>query len=162
MGEIRLNSLNMGGDNKPLQPAQNDTQNFYRQQDVFSAFKEHTRKTKEIDNVHIDITDDDASKRDKQAFDILARPYNISGFRVMKDSDMFYTLVEINGDDFTVGINDKGEEVILYNSTKSDGKVRLCSVEEDENGNEYYAIEDDNGNVHKFDTNGRCIPDEDE
>ena len=157
MGEIRLNSLNMGGDKKPLQPAQDDTQNYYRQQDIFTAFKEHTKQTKEIDNVHIDITDDDASKRDKQAFDILARPYNMSGFKVMKDSDMFDALVRLNGNDFTIGINDRGEEVVLFDPTKSDGKIKICSVEQDENGNEYYAIEDEDGQIQKFDTEGNII-----
>ena len=157
MGEIRLNSLNMGGDNKPLRPAQNDTQNYYRQQDVFSAFKEHTQKTKEIDNVHIDITDNDASKRDKQAFDILARPYNMSGFKVMKNSDMFDALVKMNKGDFTIGINDRGEEVVLFDPAKSDGKIKICSVEQDENGNEYYALEDEDGQIQKFDTEGNII-----
>lgn len=157
MGEIRLNSLNMGGDSKPLKPAPGDTQNYYRQQDVFTAFKEHTKQTKEIENVHIDITNDDASTRDKQAFDILARPYNMSGFKVMKDSDMFDALVRANNDDFTIGINDRGEEVVLFDPTKSDGKIKLCSVEQDENGNEYYAIEDRDGQIQKFDTEGNII-----
>ena len=157
MGELRLNSLNMGGDSNPLQPMEGDTKNFYRQQDVFTQFKEHTKQTKEVDNVSVNVTDDDASTRDKQAFDILARPYNMSGFKVMKDSDMFNQLVKINGDDFTIGINDRGEEVILYDRTKSDGKVRICSVEQDENGNEYYAIEDDDGQLHKFDQEGKRI-----
>ena len=159
--ELRLNSLNIAGQ-APLKPANGDTQNFYRQQDIFTQFQQTTKKTKEIEKVYIDVTDDNASKRDKQAFDITARPYNMSGFKVMKNSDMFYTLIDINGDDFTIGVNDRGEEVILYDRTKSDGKVRICSVEEDENGNEYYAIKDDHGNIHKFDKNGKCIESEEE
>lgn len=154
--ELKLNALNVQGQD-PLKPAEGDTQNFYRQQDIFTQFKEHTKQTKEVEDVSVNVTDDNASKRDKQAFDILARPYNMSGFKVMKDSDMFNQLVKINGDDFTIGMNDRGEEVILYDTTKSDGKVRICSVEQDENGNEYYAIEDDEGNVHKFDQNGKRL-----
>ena len=157
--ELKLNvtNISIGGSTESLRPAEGETTNFYRQQDIFTKAKEKTMATPEVEDVTMEVTDDGASKRDLQAYDIAARPYNISGFKVMAGSDMYNKFLEINGDDFTLGINDRGEQVMLFDKAKSDGKIKMFSVEKDENGNEYYAIRDNDGVVHKFDKDGKDI-----
>lgn len=155
-GELRLNSVNISG-SKPLIPKKDDniSTNFYRQQDIFNQAKEKTMATPEVENVYMNVSDEGASKRDLQAYDIAARPYNISGFKVMKDSDMFKKFLEINGDDFTEGLNDRGENVMLFNSESSDSKIQMFSVEKSKNGIEYYSIRDADGNVYNFTQDGK-------
>ena len=149
-GELKLNSFNVLGTTPLELKPEDETTNFYRQQDIFTKAKEHTKSTLEVDDVYVEVSDEGASKRD-----IAARPYNISGFKVMKDSDMFKKFLEINGDDFIEGVNDRGENVMLFNSTGSDKKIRMFSVEKGSNGLEYYAIKDADGNIFHFDTEGR-------
>lgn len=157
--ELKLNVTNVsfGGNTESLKPKEGETTNFYRQQDVFTQAKEKTMATPEVEDVTMEVTDDGASKRDLQAYDIAARPYNISGFKVMAGSDMYNKFLELNGDDFTLGMNDRGEQVMLFDKAKSDGKIKMFSAEKDENGNEYYAIRDNDGVVHKFDKDGKDI-----
>lgn len=157
--ELKLNVANVfiGGHTESLKPEEAETKNFYRQQDVFSQAKKITTSTPEIEDVIMEVTDDGASKRDLQAYDIAARPYNISGFKVMAGSDMYNKFLELNGDDFTLGMNDRGEQVMLFDKTKSDGKIKMFSTELDAEGNEYYAIRDNDGVIHKFDLNGKTI-----
>ena len=145
--ELKLNvtNISIGGSTEYLRPAEGETTNFYRQQDVFTQAKEKTVATSEVEDVTMDVTDDGASKRDLQAYDIAARPYNISGFKVMAGSDMYNKFLELNGDDFTLGMNDRGEQVMLFDKTKSDGKIKMFSTELDADGNEYYAIRDKDG-----------------
>ncbi len=157
--ELKLNvtNISIGGSTEYLRPAEGETTNFYRQQDIFTKAKEKTMATPEIEDVTMDITDDGTSKRDLQAYDIVARPYNISGFKVMAGSDMYNKFLELNGDDFTLGMNDRGEQVMLFDKTKSDGKIKMFSTELDADGNEYYAIRDKDGVIHKFDKDGKAI-----
>lgn len=155
--ELKLNMVNLSVGSEPLRPADPENANFYRQQDVFTETKERTKATPEIEDVVMHITDDGASKRDLQAYDIAGRPYNISGFKVMAGSDMYNKFLEVNGDDFTEGVNDRGEKVMLFDKTKTDGKVKMFSTELDADGNEYYAIRDKDGNIFKFDKDGKEI-----
>lgn len=156
-GELKLNSFNVSGSN-PLVPKEGEglSTNFYRQQDIFTEAREKTIATPEVEDVHVEVTNDGATKRDLQAYDIAARPYNISGFKVMKDSDMYKKFLEINGNDFSEGINDKGEKVMLFDSSKSDGKIQMFSVEKSKNGVEFFAIRDADGNVYHFSQDGKA------
>ena len=157
-GELKLNALHFSGTDykKALAPGENN-QNYFRQEDIFTEFKKHTRSTPEIDNAYIEITDADASKRDLQGHDIAGRPYNISGYKVMLNSPMYQKFIEINGDDFTEGLNDFGEKVMLYDQSKSDRKVTMFSEEVTPEGTTFYAIKDKDGNVFKFDEKGNAI-----
>lgn len=146
-----------GGDGTVEYKPSIENTNFYRQQDVFTKAKEKTKTTKEIEDVTMEVIDNNASTRDKQGYDIAARPYNISGFKVMAGSDMYNKFLEINGDDFTEGLNDYGEKVMLFDKSKSDNTIKMFSVELDEQGNEYYAIKDNKGNIFKFDSDGKAI-----
>lgn len=154
--ELKLNvtSITVGDKTHNLRPKEGETTNFYRQQDIFTEAKEKTKATPEIEDVEMEIADDGASNRDLQAYDIAARPYNISGFKVMAGSDMYNKFLELNGDDFTEGMNDHGEKVMLFDKTRSDGKVKMFSTEVDADGNEYYAIRDKDGKIFKFDKDG--------
>lgn len=149
--EFSLVKFTVGGE---AIPTDETTTNFFRQDDVFTQAKNKTIGTPEVDDVWVEIKDNDATKRDRQGYDIAGRPYNISGFRVMKGSEMYDKFLEINGDDFTEGLNDKGERVMLFDSSKSDNKIKMFSVEEDADHNIYYAIKDANGNIFKFKENG--------
>ncbi len=153
-GEFTLIGYQVG--NETLKPEES-TANFYRQQDVFTLAKETTLNTPYIDDVYAYVEDNNASTRDKQGFDIAARPYNISGFKVMKDSDMFKIFTQINGDDFSEGINDHGERVILFDQNKSDGKIKMFSTEQDNEGKIYYAIKDADGKTYKFTEDGKFL-----
>lgn len=157
--ELKLNVANIsfGGSAEALRPAEGETTNFYRQQDIFTKAKEKTMATPEVEDVTMDLTDDGASKRDLQAYDIAARPYHISGFKVMAGSDMYKKFLELNDDDFTLGMNDRGESFMYFDQTKSDGKIKMFSTELDADGNEYYAIRDKDGNIYKFDKDGKAI-----
>lgn len=157
-GELKLNSLHFEGTNykKALAPGEN-IQNYFRQEDIFTEFKKQTRSTPEIDDAYIEIKNDGASKRDLQGHDIAGRPYNISGFKVMLNSAMYQKFIEINGDDFTEGLNDYGEKVMLYDESKSDRKITMFSEEVTPQGETFYAIKDNDGNIFKFDEDGNAI-----
>ena len=157
-GELKLNSLNFGNKNyqKTLKPGEN-IQNYFRQEDIFTEFKKQTRLTPEFEDVQIEINDANASKRDLQGHDIAGRPYNISGFKVMLNSDMYKKFIEINGDDFTEGLNDYGESVMLYDQSKSDKKITMFSEEVTPEGATFYTIKDRDGNVFKFNESGEII-----
>ena len=154
-GEFTLNGYQVG--KETLKPEEGTTTNFFRQQPIFEQAKNKTISTPEVDDVYAFVKNDNASTRDKQGFDIAARPYNISGFKVMKDSDMFKTFVAINGDDFTEGVNDRGEPVLLFNSDTSDGKIKMFSTEQDNEGKIYYAIKDTEGKTYKFTEDGKFL-----
>ena len=147
--ELSLGAYTLSGDVQ-YSPDGTSGTNYFRQQDIFTKAKEKTTSTKEIEDVTVELTDNNADKRDLQAYDIAARPFNISGFKVMKDSPMYKKFIEINGDDFTIGLNNKGEQVMLFDKTKSDGKVKMFSAEETEDKRVYYAIKDENGNIWKY------------
>ena len=156
-GELKLNVVRFSFGSNELRPQESETANFFRQQPIFDEAKKITKSTEEIEDVTMEVEDDGASLRDKQAYDIAARPYNISGFKVMAGSDMYKTFLAINGDDFKEGMNDSGEMVMLFNSDKSDRQLRMFSTELDTNGDEYYAIRDNDGVVHKFNKDGQRI-----
>lgn len=156
-GELKLNVVRFSFGSEELRPKESETANFFRQQPIFDEAKNVTKRTTEIEDVTMEVEDDGASLRDRQAYDIAARPYNISGFKVMAGSEMYNTFLDINGDDFTEGINDRGEMVMLFDSNKSDKQLRMFSTELDANGDEYYAIRDNDGVVHKFNKDGQRI-----
>ena len=153
--ELSLANYQVGKENH--KPEKDATTNFFRQQPIFTQAKEKTLATPEIDEVYAFINDDDATKRDLQAFDIAARPYNISGFKVMKNSDMFRIFSQINAGDFSEGVNDRGEPVLLFDNNKSDGKIKMFSTEKDNEGNIYYAIKDSDGKTYKFTEDGKLF-----
>lgn len=143
MGEMKVTGFNVGeyGKKGVEYKPETDTSNYFRQQSTFTAIQEINKSTPYIDDISAYLSDDKATDRDKRAFDIAARSLNVSGFKFLKGTDMEAFFNAVNKDDFTNG----------QFSAKSDGKVKLFSLENDGT----YGIIDEGGNILKFNKDGK-------
>ena len=106
--------------------------------------------TKNSPEVHgetavIDISDRNASARDLQARDILAKWIGgVSGFKQIMGSKLEKEFIEANKDDFkqtgTVVRDGKEYPVYSFNKETSDGKVSMPTLQKDDDGKEFYMM----------------------
>ncbi len=149
-----LNAISVNANSK------NVDKNYYQSDEEFTTAKNETLNSPAIfgENIVIKVADKNASNRDLQARDILAKYISgVSGFNNILGSAMEDAFIKANLDDFTEnGILERdGEEFrnYLFNSSKSDGNVSMPTLQKLENGDEVYIIGtemfDKYGNIYK-------------
>ena len=138
--------------------------NYYQNDNVFQKAKNETKNSPAIfgEKVMIEVTNTESSPRDLQVRDILAKYIGgVSGFNNILGSALEKAFVALNKDDFEITgtVDRNGEKYNVYSLdyNNADGKVtdgilEMPTLQQDENGNEFYVI-----GTQKFDKFGNEI-----
>ncbi|MBQ2870807.1 hypothetical protein IJE86_03785 [bacterium] len=144
MGLFQLNGISVNANtNTNVRP------NYYANDDAFAKAKEATKNTPIIfgETVIADVSDKKASMRDLQARDILAKYIGgVSGFKQIMGSKLEAAFIEANKDDFvktgTVERDGKTYDVYTFNAETSDGKISMPTLQQNEQGEQFYVMGD--------------------
>ena len=134
--------------------------NYYQSDVNFTNAKKQTFASPAIfgEEVCVKVSDKEASNKDLQARDILAKYISgVSGYNNILGSPMELAFINSNSDDFLekgfVEREGKSYKNYLFDTNRSDGNISMPTLQKLENGDEVYVIGtqmfDKYGNIYK-------------
>ena len=121
--------------------------NYYQSDENFAKAKKRTLNSPAIfgETTNINVFNENASNRDLQARDILAKYISgVSGYNNILGSEMEKAFIDANPDDFlesgTVERDNKQFKNYLFDNDRSDGNISMPTLQKLKNGDEVYVI----------------------